>query len=362
MTSREHEPVTRFLSARASAAEDVVPPLAPPETVEAVAAALRKRAQQRRRRAWFARGAIAATVLVLVGAAIVARKHERAPAAGLQTTPHSSAGSSEWVALAPSAASVPGAPQSVPEGARIRTEQAGTILSFHEVTQVSVHDHSSVELVQQGRTNILRLDQGSLSAHVKKLTPDERFIVRTGDAEVEVRGTTFHVHVVPPESTCGEGTTTRVRVDEGTVVVRRGGVEHAIHVGEVWPLCQEAHAASTLRPTTSSAPSAQRVGASAGHGDETSSPPSSLAAQNDRFARAMALKKAGDARSAVRVLEGLLREFPSGPLVESATVERMNLLATFDPPRAKAAAADYLRAYPSGFGRAHARALVGSEP
>ena len=73
MTSREQEPVTRFLISRVAETNVPAPPPPPEATIAAVAAALRKRAQQRRKRTWLVRGSLAATILVLVGGATFAR-------------------------------------------------------------------------------------------------------------------------------------------------------------------------------------------------------------------------------------------------------------------------------------------------
>lgn len=351
------ERATRFLAAQV-AADDAPAPLAPPPAMlAAVAATLRKRKEARRRRTWLVGTALAASVLAAVGAGALLRHGSPSAKAAPQ---------GEWIAVA-TPTSIPGDTRWLPQGAHIRTESASTTLSFHEVTQVNVHERSDVELVLQGRTNVLRLDEGSLSARVKKLTPDERFIVRTSDAEVEVRGTIFHVTVVPADPACGDGTTTRVSVDEGTVVVRRGGQEHAVHVGEAWPSCPRAAAtAPELKAPLSPAvvPTPASTSASTGHASSSGGPEaaSSLGTQNDRFARAMEQKKSGDSAGAVRTLDVLLREFPDGPLAESAFVERLKLLETTNPARARNEAKQYLRRYPHGFGRAHAEGLLGTAP
>ena len=54
----------------------------------------------------------------------------------------------------------------------------------------------------------------------------------------------------------------------------------------------------------------------------------------------------------------LLSRYPSGPLAESASVERMRLLKTVAPERATASAREYLARYPTGFARTEAESLV----
>ena len=94
---------------------------------------------------------------------------------------------------------------------------------------------SDVTVRSGGRAAIFDLAGGSLKADVAKLAPDERFVVETADTEVEVRGTSFRVSVVPLDATCGDGTTTRVAVYEGMVAVRRNGREEIVSKGEEWP-------------------------------------------------------------------------------------------------------------------------------
>ena len=83
-----------------------------------------------------------------------------------------------------------------------------------------------MRLVEQSQRKRFSLEAGSLFAKVAKLTADERFVVATPDAEVEVRGTAFRVTIVPADRACEDGSPTRLEVTEGVVVVRHAGVEH----------------------------------------------------------------------------------------------------------------------------------------
>jgi len=69
-------------------------------------------------------------------------------------------------------------------------------------------------------------------------------------------------------------------------------------------------------------------------------------------------KKEGRLAESARLFDELATAHPGSPLVESALVQRMKLLATTDPAAAGRAAAIYLERYPSGFARPEARALV----
>ena len=116
------------------------------------------------------------------------------------------------------------------------------------------------------------------------------------------------------------------------------GLDLLVHAGETWPRC-EAMVAPPPQP-------------------EPSVEVSSLAAQNDLFANASALKRQGDVPGAIALYEHLLDAFPAGPLAESAAVERMKLIAEanrFDGARAARA---YLQQYPRGFARDEAKRLL----
>jgi hypothetical protein len=85
---------------------------------------------------------------------------------------------------------------------------------------------------------------------------------------------------------------------------------------------------------------------------------SDLPAQNDMFDAAMSARRRGDLRGAIAAFDRLLSRFPACPLAESATAERMKILAEVDPARASDAAWEYLRRYPAGFARNDAQALL----
>ena len=89
---------------------------------------------------------------------------------------------------------------------------AGATLSLSTGTHLEVEPGSQLLVVEDSLAQIFALNAGSLRADVAKLGSQERFIVRTADAEVEVRGTSFLVDVVASDPACGAGTTTRVTV------------------------------------------------------------------------------------------------------------------------------------------------------
>jgi hypothetical protein len=234
-------------------------------------------------------------------------------------------------------------------------------LALASGTRLSVAGGGDVALLSGGPTQIFELHTGSVRADVAKLRAGERFVIRTADAEVEVRGTSFRVGIAPPDPACGNGTTTRVEVFEGVVTIRSGTTEAAVHPGESWPPgCAPAiapanapsspdrAAASTLSSSSAVRPSALGVAA----------PQSELAAQNDLFDQAMLAKRRGDIRAAIASFDRLLSRYPVCPFAESAAAERMKLLAETDRARAADVARDYLRRYPKGFAHTDAEALL----
>jgi hypothetical protein len=221
-------------------------------------------------------------------------------------------------------------------------------------TRLSVAGGGDLALLDAGPTQVFSLGAGSVRASVTKLHPGERFVIRTADAEVEVRGTSFRVATAPPDPACGGGTTTRVEVFEGVVTVRAGTTEAALHAGEVWPRdCASSPAGNPKAPEAARPPVSIPSGGGA-HGVAASD----LAAQNDLFAAAMADRRRGDSRGAIAAFDRLLSRYPASPLAESATAERMKILGDVDAPRAVEAAREYLRRYPGGSARKDAEALL----
>lgn len=354
--------------------------------VARLAEAIRARSRKKSRTRALYIGAAAAGVLLVVGASLAVVR--RAPAVAAAGTPDlgrvvdPSAGVLV-VHEGRSEAAARGA--RVAEGTELRTSPSSEArLDFDSGTRVTLGGAARVRLVEQSRRKRFALEAGSLFAKVAKLGGDERFVVATPDAEIEVRGTAFRVTIVPVDLSCAGGTPTRLEVDEGVVVVRHGGVERQVGAGERWPSgcatpAAPGAASSANAPTAPrvdgalppSPPASAHAGASSAgsttvgaHEALAVAPESSsrLALQNDLFDDAMRLKRGGDGPGAVAKLERLLGSYPGGPLAESAAVERMRLLVASDRARAAAAARDYLRRHPRGFARAEAEAIAAGAP
>lgn len=353
------------------------------EIVAAMQARLRARAVEERRRAWAARIAVAAGAIVLALAGRHLSSRQQTPLALRAPVP------SELVVhgrILDGAATAwhEGLPKPVgfdtlASGDRLVTAQGGRAeIALSTGTSVVVAPAADVTFTHVARAQTFALTAGSVNARVAKLHAGERFLVRTADAEVEVRGTVFEVSVVPSDPSCADGTTTRVVVTEGVVVVRNHGEEIRVAAGERWPAgCaapRPATSASAIAPSAACAPSASAcapiVAASASAPpiapstvaalDGTKGGP--LATQNDLFDRALAAKYRGDLAGALDGFERYLGAYPGGEHVESASVQRMRILAKLDRARAAVAAKAYLVQHPTGFARDEAEALANGAP
>jgi hypothetical protein len=259
-------------------------------------------------------------------------------------------------------------------GLTLRAPSSGEVrVGTADGTSLALEAGGELTVTEAGATQRFALKSGAVSVRVSRLFAGERFIVDTSDAEIEVHGTTFRVAVVPGDASCGGGATTRVSVVDGVVRVRAGGQEVSVPAGGAWPegcdverLHAEhragGHARSHHAHTAPAETAAMAEPEAAPAVDLPPAPPavpaSSLAAENDLFAAAVHAKKQGRLDEAARLFGDLVTSHPSSPLVESALVQRMKVLATIDPPAGARAAAAYLERYPSGFARPEAQALA----
>jgi ferric-dicitrate binding protein FerR (iron transport regulator) len=345
--------------------------------VAAMQSAMRARAARRRRRAWIGRLSVAAAVVLgVVGGARVwsawhARSHTTTPPAPVAVTVDAT-GKGLATAFHDGHA-VPFDGAKLSRGDRIVTaSDAHAQILLSTGTELALAPAADVTLAQMSTLQEVDLGAGAVHAHVAKLKDGDRFLVRTRDAEVEVRGTTFEVAVVTPDPSCGKGTPTRVTVTEGVVVVRANGTEMHLAAGEQWPAgCASPTAianaptlapspaptlalapAIEIEPAPKTSPSSTTTSASASVG------PDGLAAKNDLFASALAAKRKGDLASALSGFEAYLAQYPGGELAESASAQKMDILSKIDPTRAVSAAHEYLARYPNGFAREQAESIL----
>jgi hypothetical protein len=327
--------------------------------IAAIAEAIATARRRRRIRRWSAAFAAAAAIVLtgVAGYRIAARPMPvalapAAPESVTQIVAHPVSGGSSVVVSGAQAPLDDG--RLLGPGSRVVTPANGSaMLSFSTGSTALLREGTDMTVVAEGATQTLHLDVGSVELHVAKLAPNHRFIVATPDTEVEVRGTRFSVAIVAADPGCGAGARTRVAVTEGVVTVRHDGVEDRIAVGEQWPRgCLRATAASIAGPRpASNTPIAIPP-----------SPGSTLADQNDLFAAAAAAKRRGDMRGAVAALDRFLAAYPTSPLAESASAERMRILKTVGRGRSLVAAKEYLARYPNGFAHSEAEAIAAENP
>jgi ferric-dicitrate binding protein FerR (iron transport regulator) len=205
-------------------------------------------------------------------------------------------------------------------GDRLRTGRRGRLaVSLSTGTRVDLGADSDLELSELGSAQRFVLRGGRIHAQVVKLAAGQRFLIDTPDAEVEVRGTSFDVVLLPAGQLCPGEPVTQVRVREGLVVVRGQEGEQQLAAGGIWQSAcarQEAAAVtasrSVLRPARRSTVAPKFS-------------PSTLRAQNDLFGAALEARRRGDVSSALRLIDDLLVRFPGSPLTESARAEREKL-------------------------------------
>ena len=362
MTAPEYARLVTRMFLREENAIVEVPPAsdARAQAISAIAGALAARARKRRMQRWAARvGCAAAAAAVVVGVVrFEARRGQHAlgapslaSAPEVQITAHPMGGVSSLVVSGSQAPLADG--RSLAEGSRLVTPPDGRAnLAFSTGTSVLVGEGTDVMLGGDGATQLLRLNAGWIDLHVAKLADNQKFLVDTPDSEVEVRGTRFRVTLARADASCGNGTTTRVVVTEGVVVVRHANVESRVAAGEQWP-------AGCVPPSASMSSAAGRAQESSGGASLGNS---SLAEQNDLFGEALAHKRRGEVTLALASFERFVDQYPASALAESAIAERMRLLRSSSSPRAAQAAKRYLTAYPNGFAHGEAEAILARSP
>lgn len=355
--------------------QDLAGPVAPPapevrdRSIGILAVAIAEQARKRRNKR-IALSAMIAVAASIVGVVSVSLLHRPAPALAIRVVAHPTG----VVSVVHQGAVSPMAVGAVlVDGDRVQTAEgahASVVLSTG--THVEVDPASELAIASTTTDQVFVSTAGASKFSVAKLAPGERFLVRTSDTEIEVRGTIFRVALA--REAC-EGTLTRVEVAEGTVVVRHDGTEVRVAKGDQWPhgcfvapvvappsmpsavekieaKAESAAVPPAHSPTEKAAPLPTVVPAPVA---STTAKPSELAQQNDLFAEGIAKKRAGDTIGAALTFERFLARWPSSTLAESAAVERMRVLSG-EP--ARAAAKDYLARFPKGSARAEAEALA----
>ncbi len=322
------------------------------EAVAAMAAAIRARARRRRLvGAGLSFGAIAATLLVFLWLQRESSAPEpaRIPTPVEVTATLTGRGTYLVDEGAPTEVSEP---RALLRGSKVHVRPSGSAtLALSTGSTLRLEPETELTVVEKREVERFALSRGALRAEVAKLRADQRFLIETIDAEVEVRGTSFRVEVMP-ENRCA--TRTHVEVFEGVVSVRQDGELHPVRAGERWP--READCRPPEKPRLKRPLSRHRPVPPPPPARET--PSSHLGEENDLYAAAVAAARAGDDRRAIELYERLLERDPDGPLAETAASRRMKALEGFDLDRAAEAARRYLARYPEGFAREEARRII----
>lgn len=228
-------------------------------------------------------------------------------------------------------------------------------------TRVTPEPGARFTRTTEGDLDRVSLDEGAIRAEVKKLGAGERFLVRTGDAEIEVRGTIFRVEA-------RDGALRAVDVVEGVVEVRLADEKWRVEAGGTWrPTVIDAAAAKRSaepaaasasappapadRSPPTSAPSASapppRVAAPA---TPTPAPSASNAAAASRsLQEAIAAIERGDYGHASKTLEKARTAETDPERAELAVyLHAVALQRAGRPEDARRAASDYLARYPGG--------------
>lgn len=245
----------------------------------------------------------------------------------------------------------------LPGGRVASTADRSRVIEFGTGTRMTLGRGAELEYRAGSGVRRFGLLRGELELSVSKLSPGQRFVVETPDAEVEVRGTVFEVEVANPETNCGAQT--RVAVKEGVVEVRSGQRKVMLGAGQTWPQgCGDEAILNDVAQPSARNDERARTSDDARPRAEGSTTAQRLTEQNDLFAEAVMARRQGRSVDAVAAYDRLIARFPAGQLVESATVERIRILKTLDPNRAREQARRYLVRFPSGFARSEMEGLA----
>lgn len=212
-----------------------------------------------------------------------------------------------------------------------------------EVVQVRADSSARWSRHSEPQLERVMLESGALSIHVAHGASPRRLIVSLPDGELEDIGTTFLV-------SAHEGRTTRVIVQEGSVVLRlRGQGAIALGAGETWtPAPAALPSATNAAPTPKSAASAR-----------SAAPATSLPDASSDFRAAMAALSGGEPGRAAELFRAFASAHPGDARAEDAAYLRaLAFQRAGSHSAAQNAANEYLRRYPSGFRRAEAEQLA----
>jgi TolA-binding protein len=217
---------------------------------------------------------------------------------------------------------------------------------------------------------VVTLTSGAIDVTRGPLAPGERFVVRTGDAEIDVRGTAFRV----------EADRNRIRgvvVAEGTLEVRYAGFSAVIPSGGSWR-ATDPPVAATPPPSAPPATAARVAMARRAPARVAKAPPveesppavkdtppppvagATLPASSVEFAAAMEALGRGDFNDGVVRLVTFTRAHPEDARADEADyLQAIALQRAGRAHDAVAAAKRYLGARPEGAHRSDAQRIAG---
>ena len=223
------------------------------------------------------------------------------------------------------------------------------------------------------------LDEGAATFAVRPLAASERFLIKTADGEIELRGAVARVAALASK-------VRSVTVTEGKAEVRYGGAVFEINAGSTWSPPLDAAPTSTSTPVSPVAPVATtsdpRLGrasipapnaiAVAARGaskpaapavaatplPEPTAPAKAEPGATD-FADAVHQFERGDYPAAARRLAEFSKAHPEdGRAEDAAFLGILSLQRTGKTADAAAAAQRYLQTYPAGYRRAEAAKIA----
>lgn len=320
------------------------------------------RAKRARRRRWVASFAAAAALVFAVGAGWQIARSTRGPTATIAP-----ASSAHFALVSGNVVRVhAGSPTVVPAHADAPLEPGDEVTTSPDAqarivlasgTNVEIAAASKLRLDRAATGDVVGVSVGVIAFKVPTLADGESFVVSTPNAEIIVRGTAFEVTVRDSEPR------TRVRVKDGTVLVRAGGVDVVVNAGDEWPR-------ATTLPAPPITPTASATVAVVAPPPTTAVPPtpiapsappkeSTLADQNRLLQSALDARRGGNNGRCLALLDELLSRYPRSPLVQEARVERFRTLERMGQHAAAVAdARRYLADYANGFARDEAKTIV----
>lgn len=250
-------------------------------------------------------------------------------------------------------------------------------LALARETTLKPSDDARFERTRTAGLEVVTLQTGTLDVTVRPLAAGERFVVRTADAEVEVRGTALRVQA-------SGGKIKSVAVAEGTVEVRYAGFSAVIPSGGSWQATNPDAAPSappSAAPTQPAAPPplavrsprvASRVAAAPARTAEpppapeaapappAAPPQPSVSPASRAFGDAMAALRRGDFDRGAAALATFSADHAGDARADEADYLRAIALQRAGKSDAAAAAAkQYLATRPAGAHRAEAQQIAG---